>query len=1275
MDFRFKEEALFLLLVIINAVNPQIFDCPTDWFTSSNVCYKFVFDPKASYEKAREQCSVLGTSLLSVQSRDENNFIDGWLRNNDYFRNTWLTTGQRSRENPSMYAWDGDFANDNRIPQDMQFWLPNDQTHLSPTARQEDVIVYKFDGVSYGWTIGSKLDEMSYICEISQTEAYKLTLDKRGFDYGIPYTQLDKVKKGPKFELQPVDLAVISRALFVTIETVAVGYPQPSYEWKRFRGSNTTINSLANAETITSTLNSRYTLTNGKFTIENPDENMDAGVYQCLVKNEIGAILSNPIKISFGFLGEFSNVKDADVNAPEYEGAVMQCSNIAYKPAVVYNWMRDMKGEPRPIIKTMTPYVFMSYNGNLYFSEVGKVDDNNYYCQVSLTSLTTRNVGDIQSGSKTSLPIKLNVLAQAPKTEWGPDIQDDFINVFPKPPLKGHNVRMECFAYGSANNYVEMWRYTWTREGRPMPENAEMADFNRVLLIKNARLEDQGNYVCHVKRGNKARDSKMIALRLEAVPYFIIPLEDQHVDKGSQLTWRCEAMGYPQPVYTWFKNGEILQENVNSDLVITGNILTIPNLAEKHNGMYQCAATNVHGTAMSAGQLRVLYFSPTLQKYPVQSHMVGALNGEIIIMCKPEAAPAPTIMWTKNSISISPDGNRIKLMPNGNLQIKDLTYGDAGFYTCIADNGIPPAAKSTGQLVIQSATVITIPPYTDPVVVNRTTFIPCKASYDINLDLVYMWTFNGKLIDFEKEFHYRLDTNPSHSGLNIIMTQFKHAGVYECIAKTTLNQEAKSTPLVVYGPPGEPAGVVGVDGSATHNSILLAFFPGAEHGSRVSHFIVEREIEYEPGWKLISQNYPEPFTVVQGTGGQNKDMRQIKIEEDLHPGNGYRFRIAGVNQYGVGTWSVPSPFIETKPAAPDVAVDSEYIVGGNGSVGDLSILWNRMDQEFHGAPGFGYIVYWRRYKPSSVYDALWRKEGPFEDWTKDRLTVQVGEENYYLEYEIKIQVYNVMGKGPNSTEAVVYSAEGMPIAAPQGLYCDAHNSTAMLVTWELVADTRETMKGKVWGYQVNYWLDGDDEPVYKQYIRYEGQVSEGIVIGLFPDTNFWFEVQVFNTAGLGPLSEKFIQETLHEVPKLYPQEVYVHSLSSSSVRVTWRGISTSREEETLSGYMVYFWKANDHFRNAEQFETAKFAISHDLYGIQKGVVYAVRVAGYSDGGEGRKSPTVYFTLGGMIRLDNTTTGLSYEGIDDSGNQHTQSLAIVLCVTLFAILTSFLVTVC
>lgn len=76
--------------------------------------------------------------------------------------------------------------------------------------------------------------------------------------------------------------------------------------------------------------------------------------------------------------------------------------------------------------------------------------------------------------------------------------------------------------------------------------------------------------------------------------------------------------------------------------------------------------------------------------------MVGVLNGEIIIMCKLEVVFVFMIMWIKNSISISLDGNRIKLMFNGNLQIKDLMYGDVGFYICIVDNGILFVVKSIG---------------------------------------------------------------------------------------------------------------------------------------------------------------------------------------------------------------------------------------------------------------------------------------------------------------------------------------------------------------------------------------------------------------------------------------------------------------------------------------------------------------------------------------------------------------------------------------------------
>jgi contactin 4 len=79
-----------------------------------------------------------------------------------------------------------------------------------------------------------------------------------------------------------------------------------------------------------------------------------------------------------------------------------------------------------------------------------------------------------------------------------------------------------------------------------------------------------------------------------------------HVDVGSQLTWRCDARAVPPAAYVWYKNGELLQP-ITGELDIIANVLIIKVLdADKHSGMYQCAASNDHGTTFSTGQLRVL---------------------------------------------------------------------------------------------------------------------------------------------------------------------------------------------------------------------------------------------------------------------------------------------------------------------------------------------------------------------------------------------------------------------------------------------------------------------------------------------------------------------------------------------------------------------------------------------------------------------------------------------------------------------------------------------
>lgn len=68
--------------------------------------------------------------------------------------------------------------------------------------------------------------------------------------------------------------------------------------------------------------------------------------------------------------------------------------------------------------------------------------------------------------------------------------------------------------------------------------------------------------------------------------------------------------------------------------------------------------------------------------------------------------------------------------------------------------------------------------------------------------------------------------------------------------------------------------------------------------------------------------------------------------------------------------------------------------------------------------------------------------------------------------------------------------------------------------------------------QVNYYLrtqsaEDTKDFSYKRSIRFHGQVNSGIVIGLDQDTYYYVEAQVFTDAGLGPLGERNLAETMN----------------------------------------------------------------------------------------------------------------------------------------------------
>ncbi|NWU14177.1 CNTN1 protein, partial [Cephalopterus ornatus] len=170
-------------------------------------------------------------------------------------------------------------------------------------------------------------------------------------------------------------------------------------------------------------------------------------------------------------------------------------------------------------------------------------------------------------------------------------------------------------------------------------------------------------------------------------------------------------------------------------------------------GMYQCIAENKHGIIYANAELKIVASPPTFELNPMKKKILAAKGGRVIIECKPKAAPKPKFSWSKGT-ELLVNGSRIRIWDDGSLEIINVTKLDEGRYTCFAENN-RGKANSTGVLEMTEATRITLAPLNVDVTVGENATMQCIASHDPTLDLTFIWSLNGFVIDFEKEHeHY-----------------------------------------------------------------------------------------------------------------------------------------------------------------------------------------------------------------------------------------------------------------------------------------------------------------------------------------------------------------------------------------------------------------------------------------------------------------------------------------------------------------------------------------
>ncbi|GAB1610181.1 contactin-2-like [Argonauta hians] len=1191
-----KAVLLFITIKFTLAL-PNI-GCPESWYDYKLHCYQIVSYPLVTFDSALAKCQENGAYLLKVTDTAEHDFIKKEVKK--YFSDStlWWTGGQRDTTERAIFNW---FTDGSRVSDNPDYWLsPNEK------SKPGSQVVYKKDGNRIGWSVAEKTSAHGYICEINQDETYRIMENRRGLDYGMEVQNKNDMKRGPMMAIEPQDTAFIPGTdKSVMIECLAKGNPTVKYKW--YRGPLE----------LSSETNNRYTVTNGRLKISNPSEEDNSDDYHCVAYNEIGSINSTSAQIAVAMLGEFTNIKPRDETAETYKYKIIQCPKISSKPGVRYQWTKD---SVLNYIRTdKQQYIFSSSDGRLYFAEINSGDAGVYYCMVTLSGSGKFKLTSQQSPLRISKEITLNVLAGASKGNFGPQILNEFIKVYPSRPMLGDEVRMECFAIGT---FRKPFDYKWYKDNGPLSSRVHLIDSNRVLIIKGAQLEDEGTYECVVTANidGMKQDRKSLVFRLQSQPYFVMHLKSQLVEPNSKFTWRCLAEGRPSVTYSWFKDTKLLKST--SNVQINKNTLTILNTdPARDNGMYQCAAENENSLAFSTAELKVSSFAPKFIHYHLPPSTLGALNGKISFICNPDAIPKAEITWSKNGMDLGltsgQSSGRIQKLLNGNLFISELSRSDAGEYKCTATNNLGSSSDSTRLEIVDRLTLVRKPSNKN-VNVNETAFFYCSASYNADFEVVYKWYFNGHPIDVENDPYYREGNIQDQRGLYIQTAQLKHRGNYTCQVLSPLTVASASAYLTVKGPPREPSGVFG--DRATEDRITIFWLAPYDNGYPITRYIVESSNKLNPEWKITSGVIPSSEV-----NNENVKFKSFRVM-GLQPNNLYTFRVRALNKLGVSPPSLPSADYRTLSSPPKRAPYN--VTGGGGKVGDLTITWTPIPPEEQGANGIGYRIYWRV------------KGNKNNKWSKHYIAGQAGDYhafagvNYYTLYEVKVQALNNRGPGPNSTISSIYSAEDLPRAVPIDVAADTYNSTALEVTWTPPVDNRETMRGKIRGYQIN-WLDADVEDPIRYSQSFYGAIEDAVIIGLKPNGYYWVTVQVFNTAGLGPLSERYYGATGMDAPLNFPTEVFVNSRDSTSVNVKFRGVGFGIDESPVAGYKLCYRSVRevwdlDHCKNID-------AVEHGVIeNLEKNVLYKLRVLAYSGDGDGKKSEAVYFTLGGQVVVDQAT---------------------------------------
>ncbi|XP_022815110.1 Down syndrome cell adhesion molecule-like protein Dscam2 isoform X27 [Spodoptera litura] len=582
---------------------------------------------------------------------------------------------------------------------------------------------------------------------------------------------------GPIFMKEPANRVDFSNTTGATVECAARGSPSPDIIWVRSDG--TAVGDVPGLRQVQANGNLLFP----PFRAEDYRQEVHAQVYACLARNSVGTIHSRDVNVR-AVVSQAYAVNLMEEYVLRGNSAILKCHipSFVSEYVTVISWIIS-EGDQELDIKLESTNNFdegkylVLPSGELHIRDVGPEDGyKSYQCRTK-----HRLTGETRlSATKGRLVITEPTNKIAPRKDSTKHFEG--WEVFTVRQMDVAYLTCQVAAYPSP---VFRW-YKFvegTARKQPVTLDDRVKQVSGTLIIKEAKVEDSGKYLC-VVNNSVGGESVETVLTVTAPLKATVEPATQTVDFGRPAVFTCRYEGNPVKTITWLKDGKDMKHHDAT--------LRIESVKKEDKGMYQCFIRNDQESAGASAELKLGgRFEPPLIRHSFGEQTFRS-GPSLRLKCVASGNPTPDIVWLLDGEKLT-SGERLQIgqfvTADGNveshLNISSVHTNDGGLYTCIASSKVGSASHAARVNVYGLPYVR--PMKKRPVVAGDNLIVHCPvAGYPIDS---IVWERDNRVLPINR----KQKVFPNGTLVIENVERMSDEATYTCVAKNSQGYTAKGT--------------------------------------------------------------------------------------------------------------------------------------------------------------------------------------------------------------------------------------------------------------------------------------------------------------------------------------------------------------------------------------------------------------------------------------------------------------------------------------------------